>query len=377
MKRLIQLTAVTAFAVLLPGLTLAQPIDSFKIGASPASGEYALGNLLGQDPSIIGWGGPWRDQFQGDRFKVVNTGLSYSTVPVAGGSVESLAMQDGRVYRNLSNPIDNSTNRTFYMSFMMQGVGVEDVGVITYSALEFHNGNGQGDGDRQLQIGVGENLDGVSQSPNYFVSLFNSDTGQFAADLGPNDGLTNFFVAKFELSDVDNGDVFSLYHNPEDLSNEANSTVDFTASGFNISLNSTALGRFGVPGTLTYDELRQGGTFESVTSVVPDFVLGDTNGDFVVEFEPDFGPIRDNWLETNATFGMTLERADGDLNLNGVVSIEDFREWKNAYLQNGGTASQVAAALASLGANAAPEPNSLLLVLAAVAGLAGRRRSIA
>jgi hypothetical protein len=372
------LTAVTAFAVLLPGLALAQPIDSFKIGASPASGEYTVGNLLGQNPSIIGWSGGWQDQFQGDRFKVVDTGLSYSTVPVAGGAVETLADQNGRVYRNLSNPIDNSTNRTFYMSFMMQAVGAENAGQITYSSLEFHNGNGQGDGDRQLQIGVGENLDSVSQSPNYFVSLFNSDAGQFAADLGVNDGLTNFFVAKFELSDVDNADTFTLYRNPEDLAVEANSTIDFSATGFNISLNSTAFGRFGAAGTLTYDELRQGGTYESVTSVVPGFVLGDTNGDFVVEFEPDFGPIRDNWLETNATFGMTLERLDGDLNLNGVVSIEDFREWKNAYLQNGGTASQVAAAFASLGASAAPEPSSLLLVLAAgVVGFAGRRRSVA
>ena len=31
----------------------------------------------------------------------------------------------------------------------------------------------------------------------------------------------------------------------------------------------------------------------------------------------DFDIIRMNWLETNASFGMTLLRSDGDLNENG------------------------------------------------------------
>lgn len=103
-------------------------------------------------------------------------------------------------------------------------------------------------------------------------------------------------------------------------------------------------------------------------------IPGDTNNNSIVEFEPDFGPIRDNWLETNESFGATLARTDGDLDLNGEVSIEDFREWKTAFLGVGGTEAQVALAYASLGV---PEPTSLAVAAVGLLGLAAspRRRS--
>lgn len=346
-----------AVALTAAGVASAQPIDSFKIGASPAAGEYSLGNVLGQNPAIVGWSGAWRDGFQGDRFQVVNTGLSYSTVPVAGGSVETLADQSGRTGRNLASPISDATTRTLYLSFMMQATDAVAEPQITYAAFETHNANGLGDGDRQLQIGVGENLDDVAQSPNYFVSLFNSNAGNFAADLGPNDGLVNFFVAKFEFSSVNNADTFSLYWNPTDLAVEANNTPDFTATGFNMSLNSTSFARFGAAGTVVFDELRTGNTFTSVTSPVAAFLPGDSNGNFIVEMV-DFNPIRDNWLETNASFGMTLDRGDGDLNLDGTVDLRDFREWKTAFNPSPAVAAQ---ALASLGGAAVPEPSTFVL----------------
>ena len=103
------------------------------------------------------------------------------------------------------------------------------------------------------------------------------------------------------------------------------------------------------------------------------FLLGDTNNNLTVEFEADFGPIRDNWLQA------TFLRSEGNLNnegaSNGVVDITDFREWKDACTAvNCASGALIAESFASLGASV-PEPSSVALVLFAGVGVfAGRRR---
>jgi Pullulanase X25 domain len=96
------------------------------------------------------------------------------------------------------------------------------------------------------------------------------------------------------------------------------------------------------------------------------FLDGDTDNDGVVEFEDDFFPIRDHWLES------TFLRADGNLDntgdSEGIVDITDFRQWKNACTLVGcATPAGMAAAFASLGASTVPEPSSL--VIAIIAGM--------
>ena len=98
-----------------------------------------------------------------------------------------------------------------------------------------------------------------------------------------------------------------------------------------------------------------------VITFTTDSVPGDTNNNGIVEFEADFGPIRDNWLETNDSFGMPLARTDGDLNIDGIVGIADFREWKDAF---NGPPELVASAFAAL---SVPEPCGV--ALAVVMGL--------
>ncbi|MCA9239652.1 MAG: PEP-CTERM sorting domain-containing protein [Planctomycetales bacterium] len=110
------------------------------------------------------------------------------------------------------------------------------------------------------------------------------------------------------------------------------------------------------------------------------FLDGDVDGDGDVDlFETDndmlsdFDIIRNNWLETNASFGQTLLRTDGDLNQNGIVSIEDFREFKDNCQDC--TPQELIAAFRSLGVSA-PEPAGVgLVMLVGMGGMLVRRRN--
>lgn len=107
-----------------------------------------------------------------------------------------------------------------------------------------------------------------------------------------------------------------------------------------------------------------------ISGIVDPFLEGDTDDDGIVEFDDDFFPIRDNWLETIATFP-GLVRSDGDLNVDGMVDIIDFREWKEAYNPN---PAELRTALLSLGLSV-PEPGAVVLALLGGVALLGRRAS--
>lgn len=359
--------AVAAFGLFaLAATASAQPIDSFEIGPNAAAGQYTVAPVPGQNPSIIGWTGAWQAGFQGTNLSIIESGLSFPGLPTAGGAIQPSESLNGRVGRDLSAPITNSTVRTQYFSFLFEADSAVNGAQITYGGFELHNPNSIEDGDRVFQLVVGENTNGSSQSPNFQAVLFNSDNPQFFGDLGANNDLTNLFVVKLELTDTDNGDVISVFRNPSLAAEPA--TPDFTATGFNLAVGSTSFAKFGAAGVFTFDELRLGNSYASVTQAVPDFLPGDSDGDFTVEFS-DFFPIRDNWLDTN-TSTVTLTRAQGDLDLSGAVDLRDFREWKDAFNPS---PAQLQFAFSQLGA-AVPEPAGLALGALCVAAACGGRR---
>lgn len=92
-------------------------------------------------------------------------------------------------------------------------------------------------------------------------------------------------------------------------------------------------------------------------------VLGDTDGDDVVEFEDDFGPIRDNFRNAVSS------RAQGDLVPNGRVDFDDFRQWKTAFVGAGGSLEGL-----NLNFGNVPEPSAVALALMALLGVCKVRR---
>ncbi len=104
----------------------------------------------------------------------------------------------------------------------------------------------------------------------------------------------------------------------------------------------------------------------NLTNFTPaQLVLGDTNGNGVVEYPEDFIPIRDNFQKSVAL------RTQGDLNRDGIVEFADFREWKSQYLAGGGSLEGIDFSFASV-----PEPTtaSLAVFVAMLLGLVGSRR---
>jgi hypothetical protein len=353
---------------------LAQSTDSFLIGPSPTLGQYIENSLLGQNPILPGWTGAWADGFQGGALKATGTGLTYPNLPSAGGAATIAAADSGRAGRLLETTYDSSSDDTVYMSLLMQA-DVDSGGNFTYGGFELHNGGFGDGGQRFLQIVQGENQgSGTPQVHDWQLTAGTNDSGKKVhVNLGTNDQLVNLFVLRLNLSSASESDSVTLYQNPDLSSLVEPGTADASITGVDIQFDRTSFARFGDNGPLFFDELRIADTYADVVSsvFVPEITLGDTDGNGIVEFEPDFGPIRDNWLETDASFqaslGRDLIREDGDLNFDGSVDIFDFREWKNAF---NGPAELVAQAYASLGATAVPEPTSITLALVAGLGLA-------
>ena len=96
-------------------------------------------------------------------------------------------------------------------------------------------------------------------------------------------------------------------------------------------------------------------------SLGPPPILGDVNGNGTGgEYPADFLPIQMNFRKAG-------NRSMGDLSGNGTIDFPDFREWKSVHLGMGGSLAGLD--LGFLGANV-PEPNTIVVLLMALAGLA-------
>jgi hypothetical protein len=244
-------------------------------------------------------------------------------------------------------------------------VGVRFFDLITNTAQDVFTGTGPGD----LPLSNEGGPKGVTfgwDNSNVLGVDGTSATGATTATTG-----FEFSINLLDAFNGSQGDIgVATFVTSGDATNVSNQVLPGIGGGANL----------GAPG---------GVTLNSVVTVPGDplagHLLGDVDDDGDVDLVEsamngdgvsDFDIIRMNWLETNASIGHTLLRSEGDLNENGIVGLEDFREWKNACALVGcATGAGMAAAFASLSGGAVPEPSSAALAFVACMGLiAGARK---
>ncbi|MGF1633287.1 MAG: hypothetical protein ACFCVE_05500 [Phycisphaerae bacterium] len=225
--------------------------DSFLVGP----GDYDTGSsLFGQGPAATGFTGDWISA-TGTGINPIATGLSYGDLVTSGGAIQTNAgnVRGGRL---LSSPVTSATTGTLYLSFLMDLPSVDG----QYKALELHSGGFNDGANRNFRLGNGGGSNGFSND-NFGARV----AGGTLADLGAGDTATNLFVVRFDLSDQPASDTVTIYRNPTDLTAEP-ALATATLSGQDILFDRISVAMFtGVE--VTYDEIRLGTTYNSVTPI--------------------------------------------------------------------------------------------------------------
>ena len=307
---LMAIMSVGTLAVAAHAIQLAE--EHFLTSAAPTGPEYALGNLEGQNPSSIGFSGPWFASF-GSSPSVSANSLNYAdaSYPAETGGRLLTPTSDSRIHRLLSasNPFESTDSGTIYMSLLLQ-TGTNS----GYRAFEMHNGGNQDAANRTLQIGYSSFADFPSSTQFGFRVNNNS---QLDFSLGAHDSLVHLFLVKFVLSTANNADTITVWNNPSLASLANDPAGGVTATGFNFVADRLGGGHFS--GTaLGFDELRIGTTLADVFS---DFLTCDVNGNGVCN-STDVNIISQNMF-------LPGDFAHGDLDRNGVVNFADFQLFKS------------------------------------------------
>jgi hypothetical protein len=235
--------------------------DSFLTGGS----NYSTGNITGQNPTVTGFTGAW-GAGSVTTASVNATGLTYSNasgaVATEGGSVfiGTAGQNAGRVFRELSSPINVNSDSVVYMSVLMQNSLTNNT--TQYRAFELSTLSGP-DTTRTLQLGLSSADFGTV---NYGFRLNNNST--FSGDLGFSNTATNFFVIKLSLSSTAGNDSITIWGNPSDLSDESlsGSGAGFSGITLNNNIETVRFSGFG-PGSTFFDEVRIGSSWQEVTTV--------------------------------------------------------------------------------------------------------------
>jgi glucose/arabinose dehydrogenase len=320
--------------------------ERFLTGGIPANGQYSVGSLIGQNPTIFGFTGGWYSS-NGSAMNVQGSSLSYSHPiyePSVGGSLFSPS-NNNRVHRLLdpsTNPFQATYNGTIYLSYLYQNSASSNN---SYIAFEMHNG-GNSDGNRTFHLGVGQ-ADFLGATTFGFRV---NQSSSLASPLGARNTSVNLFLIKFSLSSATNGDSITVWQNPSFSSLVQQPTGGVTFSGFNFAADRLGVGRFTSDANFDFaiDDLRIGTTFGDV--IVDNFLACDINGNGVCN-STDMRIISENMFKPGGFEA-------GDLNNDGTVDFGDYRIFKDdpnrvvGFDPSDVTDSQV------------PEPASALLLIA-------------
>jgi hypothetical protein len=295
----------TAHAVLLSH-------DPFLIGTDPSAGEYTIGGLNGQNPTIPFFGGAWVGTTGTGFGTLLNTQAISATKPglvhaSTGGSVAPgdanfdsgfgngpgpfTGSVSTRAMRPMATGWDLTTSGDFWIG-MLIGYGKQN-GVTGYRTWEMWNDatplDGADDGARTLQVGYSgafgdfndptdtDNMLPDTYDGNKLYARINNDATtsvQFASgtDIVDDNGAVHCLVAHFHLSTDRNSDQVDLYLDPMGLDESMIGAPDVSFSGiefqaniigaesqFMFETNSTLPDSTGI-----FDELRIGTTYADV-----------------------------------------------------------------------------------------------------------------
>jgi hypothetical protein len=168
---------------------------------------------------------------------------------------------------------------------------------------------------------------------------------------------TQFIVGRVEAV---NGEyeTISIYANPGSVAAPDEPTARATFDGMNattLALFTTRISALEPEDFYLLDEIKIGESYGDVVAIDPDFVLGDFDGNGLVD-TADFQVLADNIFE-----GTTY--AEGDLDFNGAVDMRDFIAFREVYAAASGQAVAVSV----------PEPTGFWLLAGACGWLVLRR----
>jgi hypothetical protein len=242
--------------------------------------DYPAGPLAWHNGGF-GWAGPWTD------LDSRSGPDESSTNAVTGGSLAgselvpqgNRAIQTGnfnRIRRQLSTSMRGvfdvaglmedqdglhligKNGKVVYLSFVQRVSQVNDV----YYGFELHRGDGNP--NRVLSIGHGAEGTGYGVASN-FNTIWRKTGATLFASLGEEDTVAHLIVVRIEFGDGD-GDVATVYRDPESLIDEQRCTATATLEG-NLAFDRISLANFESRREQVHevDEIRVGTSFTAVT----------------------------------------------------------------------------------------------------------------
>ena len=290
--------------------------------------------LAGQEGGY-GWAGPWTEAGAGagDQFTLSQdeTSLDLPNLPFNPvgdrvlGTGPGSGSNNNTITRPLANPYDLGVDGAFYASFLMLKSGSasssgdnQELDLMSGGSQTIRLGSTSGD---EFWLGVSSNtIQPITFDETYFIVLR-------VDSLASGDDQLNMVV----------------YDSSETPPTADPGTYDATHTFSSSAVIDGARFWIGVNASGAYDELRLGSTWDDVTSIDPNFILGDFDmvGGITTT---DYQILSDN-LYTGTTY------SQGDMNLSGGVDLTDFALFREAFLAAGG----------SLAALSIPEPATWLL----------------
>jgi len=236
---------------------------------------YTLGDLPLQNPTIMGYTGPWVDVDFGNTEPAVSAGsLAYADPLYLGSGGDQVGKaadaagigtgNSGRTYRLLEPALITASNTTGvrYLSWLYK-TGNENAAAnaSTHSTLAlYHNTGGAAPaGDAAQRVFSAGISDADYGFTGYGFRCNESSTGDLAK---PADANVHLFVVKFALGASAGDDSVTVWIDPALGSGEP--AGGQTVTGLDLQFESIALSDY-ASNSMAWDEIRWGSSFDSVT----------------------------------------------------------------------------------------------------------------